>query len=146
MTDNILYRDLYKTLPIPIISKIMYTKLCLILKYHFAGNLLNNSINVLGRPQIVNIGVPCRIGQSIVKLPDYKQKIDANNSPPLQANNNSPATASTSPPTTTNLHDKGKLMKQHLVFLLHAKKCESRDNERLAGGEHVIPVSLTLKL
>ena len=50
-------------------------------------------------------------------------------------NISSPTVPSTDPPS------REKFMKQHLIFLLHANKCDTRDKLRMSQGESVIPVS-----
>ena len=50
-------------------------------------------------------------------------------------NNSSPTLPSTDPPS------REKFKKQHLIFLLHASKCDTRDKLRMSQGESLTPVS-----
>ena len=58
----------------------------------------------------------------------------------ISTSNNSPMP--TVPPTDPPSRE--KFMKQHLIFLLHASKCDKRDKLRMSKGETVTPVSKTM--
>ena len=51
-------------------------------------------------------------------------------------NNNSSQTISMKDPSS-----RGKFLKHHLIFLLHANECNERDRVRIQEGEPLIPVS-----
>ena len=58
----------------------------------------------------------------------------------ISTSNNSPMP--TVPPTDPPSRE--KFMKQHLIFLLHASKCDKRDKLRMSKGETVTSVSKTM--
>ena len=84
----------------------------------------------------MSIGVPSirPIGQNVF-APPHLRVVNAS----VNANNERkpvPCTALPCPAT------RNKLLKQHLMFLLHANKCESKEKERRSRGENIVPVSL----
>ena len=109
--------------------------LYIILNYLFTGNILDTSnstsqnLNILSLDQVGRwVDGKFELNDTIAPQPVTRSSSTTNNS-------SSPPISSTDPPS------REKFMKEPLIFLLHANKCDARDKIRISQGESITPVS-----